>query len=51
MRTALGPVSFRVMSEDEIELRPDVDENDLDRVVMASTIVLSAIPTIGSIDP
>ena len=48
VRSALANVSVPVMSDDEIELRPDVDENDLDRAVMASTIVLSAIPTIGS---
>ncbi len=35
------------MCEDEIDLRPDVDETDLDRAVSASTLALSAIPAIG----
>ena len=34
------------MSEDELELEPDIDETDVDRAVAASTLVLSAIPTI-----
>src|SRR5215211_4266901 len=37
------------MGEAELELRPDLDENDVDRAVTASTIVLRVIPTIGSI--
>jgi hypothetical protein len=44
---APAPVSVRAMSEDEIDFRPDVDETDLDRAVSASTLALSAIPTIG----
>jgi hypothetical protein len=35
------------VGEDEIELKPDIDEDDVDRAVAASTLVLSAIPTIG----
>jgi hypothetical protein len=34
------------VSEDELELEPDIDETDVDRAVAASTLVLSAIPTI-----
>ena len=34
------------MSEDKLELEPDIDETDVDRAVAASTLVLSAIPTI-----
>lgn len=34
------------MSEDELELEPDIDKTDVDRAVAASTLVLSAIPTI-----
>ena len=35
------------MSEEGIDFKPDVDETDLDRAVSASTLTLSAIPTIG----
>ena len=35
------------MGEDEIDFRPDVDETDLDQAVSASTLAISAIPTIG----
>ena len=34
------------MSEDKLELEPDIDKTDVDRAVAASTLVLSAIPTI-----
>jgi hypothetical protein len=34
------------VSEDKLELEPDIDETDVDRAVAASTLVLSAIPTI-----
>jgi hypothetical protein len=34
------------VSEDELELEPDIDETDVDRAATASTLVLSAIPTI-----
>jgi hypothetical protein len=34
------------VSEDELELEPDIDETDVDRAVAASTLVLSAIRTI-----
>jgi hypothetical protein len=37
------------MGEDEIYFKPDVDENDRDRVVAASSLVASAVPMIGSV--
>lgn len=46
---AVGSVSVQVVGEGEIDLRPDVDETDLDRAVAASALALSAIPVIGSL--
>jgi hypothetical protein len=35
------------MDEDKIDLKPDVNETDVDRAVVASHLILSAILTIG----